>query len=206
MLSGLGDRVFHVPAAGIEVTFYGLTIEGGTVPGVESGGGILSAGNLSLNGCIVRDCAAGGSGGGVSATGVLFLPSTVVSNNVAGIAGGGVALSGNLVAYDSVISYNQANDSFGPGAGGISLGGSTASLVRARIIGNKSSGTGGVGLGSGALVIMDMCEVSLNQGGQYAGGLEAFDAVLGLRNCTFSGNTSSTTGTTAGGSTAYLGT
>ena len=191
--SVLGDRVFQIIGPGVKVTMNWLAIQGGQIAG-GSGGGILSSGNLALQGCVVRNCSTGegasGLGGAIYANGTLTLQGTTVSNNVTAGSAGGIYFSGATLALtdSSIVGNTAQNDS-----GGVVLQSGGSALTRTRVTGNSSSqGCGGISVRAGTSLAMDSCEVSSNQGGGLAsrftgGGMENYGS-LGLSNCTFSGN------------------
>jgi CSLREA domain-containing protein len=140
------DRVLDV-ASGVSAAISDVTVTGGQATG--DGGGIRSAGTLTL----LRDSVAGnhaaGVGGGIASTGPsLTLANSTVSANQASI-GGGVSATVALTVTSSTISGNVAG---GPGsimgtAGGVSGGlGSTVTLRSSTVAGNQSfagPGSGG---------------------------------------------------------------
>ena len=146
-IDGLGlDRVLDV-ASGVTAAISGVTLTGGQV--AANGGGIRSAGTLTL----LRDSIVGnhsaGVGGGVSSSGpsLALVDSTVSGNH--GSIGGGVSAAVALTVTSSTVSGNVAG---GPGsimgtAGGISGGpGSTVTLRSSTVTGNQSyagPGSGG---------------------------------------------------------------
>jgi hypothetical protein len=121
-----GHRVFSVPP-GVTAELHGLTVTRGTVVSlsdVESGGGILNDGALTLVGCTVRDNAAehgedcynpnpgsfgcvGVAGGIRNAGGTLTLQNSTVSGNTADVNGGILNDGqGRLVIMNSTVSAN----------------------------------------------------------------------------------------------------
>ncbi len=147
------DRVFQI-AAGDSVTFQNLEITGGVAtdfPGFSAGssaggagGGILSAGNLTLNNVVVTGNKAIGpatdttaAGGGIVATAGLTIQDSVISNNSA-IAGPGSS-QGSAYSYGGGLYINSS---------------SAVSITNTVIAANSSLGgsDGGGGLGGGAYV------------------------------------------------------
>jgi CSLREA domain-containing protein len=129
------DRVLDVVNVGASLTLRNLTVTGGLAPSGQPGGGILSAGTLTLidstvtgNGIAAAGADAdGGDGGGIYSTGALTLTSSTVSDNLAGNGGPGGAGQGAE-----------------GGAGGGIYGAGTIAISRSRILRN-TSGDGGAG-------------------------------------------------------------
>jgi hypothetical protein len=110
-------RLLHVAATG-GLTLEGLTVRGGNVGSVLSGGGLLNRGTLAL-------------------------AHTTVSNNIAD-AGGGLASEGGLVTIAR--STIRGNASFHPG-GGIFVVGGALTILRSTLAGNTADGGGALALG-----------------------------------------------------------
>src|SRR5882724_9919048 len=88
--NGLDFRIFHVTPSSVTVSISGLTVSNGSVVGgVGSdgdGGGIRSAGVLTLTDCVISGNSAddGGRGGGVlNANGTMTITRCTISNNSA---------------------------------------------------------------------------------------------------------------------------
>ncbi|MBV8858069.1 MAG: DUF4214 domain-containing protein [Acidobacteria bacterium] len=126
-----GDyRVFNV-TAGATVTIWRLTISRGIA---TSGGGILNAGTLTLNGCVVSGNQTtqgssgnpGGDGGGVSVGGAkaTFTNCTIVNNRtgsgMAGGYGGGIA-AGGPPGSTTLGNTLVANNTVPPGGSGTDI-------------------------------------------------------------------------------------
>jgi hypothetical protein len=165
-------RVFVI-SEGSKATISGMTISDGTVFGEEghsgdaggsiSGGGILSRGDLTLDGVEVSgNRAEGGSGG----NGTRFHSGGPGGNAY----GGGVFSSGNLVVKDSFIAANAAQGSFGGDAPG------TITL---------HAGEGGTGWGGGIYVNGPKADLtirhSLIEGNKATGGEGGRDNASGSR-------------------------
>jgi CSLREA domain-containing protein len=143
---GQVDRVFSVPSGG-ELDLSAVTVKGGKVTN-DSGGGINSAGSVSLT-----DVAVTGNGsedgGGIASTGSLALVRTTVSGNVATGSGGGIDATrvsaqfpGAITLTNSTLSWNR---SAGRGAGVANSGG-TVRLQSSTIAGNDGGSGNGRGL------------------------------------------------------------
>jgi len=97
---GSSSRVFNI-ASGNSVTISSLTISGGS-------GGILSAGDLTLENVTVsgNSATATGNGGGISNTGNLAVNNCTISGNMASGSGGGIYNCGTMT-LGSVTIYNN---------------------------------------------------------------------------------------------------
>jgi CSLREA domain-containing protein len=143
------DRVFDVVDPAALLTLKSVTVTDGVAPPHEVGGGILSAGTLTLIRATVTNNRIdpsgpgfdGGLGGGIFSTGALSLTDSTVSDNRAGDAGPGASGPG----FD------------GGRGGGIYAAGPTT-IVRSRLLRNaagdagqgdddEDGGTGGAGGG-----------------------------------------------------------
>jgi predicted outer membrane repeat protein len=144
-------------------------------------------------------------GGGVLNAGTLFLDHCVLTNNSAGsFAGGGVANTGTLTLTDCMVTGNSG----GNGAGVSSSPNAThrgLELTRCVISGNTSTANGGgvysalfgFGLGAGDFHLIDSVvtdnTAALSGGGVYAQTStldETFQATVELTRCTVAGNRS----------------
>lgn len=138
-------RVFRIET-GVNATFSGVTIRGGSAPG-EHGGGILSLGNLTLLEVSIVDNNAGFSGGGIASTmtgtSLTIDRSTISGNQASDGNGGGLTIGtmGTLIITNSTITNNTATID----GGGIYDGatGGTASITNTTISGNRAHGGGG---------------------------------------------------------------
>ena len=141
------DRVLDV-ASGASATISNITVTGGLTAG--DGGGIRSAGVVSL----VRDAIVGnrglGSGGGIESSGPTAITESTISGNQAMASGGGLHAGGAAEVQSSTISGNVAG---GPGwtgyGGGIDAGtGTTLTLKSSTVTNNQSfnSALSGAGL------------------------------------------------------------
>ncbi len=163
-------RIFHITPSTVTVFISRLTISHGSVLGVEGsdGGGIRSAGVLTLTDCMISANQAsgttglGGNGGGVlNEGGTMTITRCTISNNSAQystggsgdqavISGGGILndSGGSLTITNSTISGNSCivqdsfglNGSFGAG-GGVSNRGSMT-IRNCTISGNSAVATG----------------------------------------------------------------
>lgn len=127
-----GDRVFHIPSAGVAVEISGVSITGGRAPAGSGGGGINNAGDIILSDVIVTQNTAGvpadststmgASGGGISnsSTGTLNISDSTISDNTAFRNGGGMTNSGISDLAGVTVTNNTAGI---PGAAPGGIGG-----------------------------------------------------------------------------------
>ncbi|MFT6573170.1 MAG: alpha-tubulin suppressor-like RCC1 family protein/sugar lactone lactonase YvrE [Akkermansiaceae bacterium] len=130
-------RVFSI-TAGATAVFDSLTITGGG-GGSGPGAGFQSGGDLTLNGCTVKDNNAGlnAGGGGDSYAGRLILSSSTIANN-SGSQGGGIIADGTTILNHTTISKNHG--------GGLRVTSSGSVRIRNSIVaGNSGSDINGAG-------------------------------------------------------------
>ncbi|HEX3083467.1 MAG TPA: choice-of-anchor Q domain-containing protein, partial [Pyrinomonadaceae bacterium] len=148
------SRVFEI-LPNQTATLSGITIANGMVNainGTNKGGGILNAGNLTIDSCTISNNTSTGSGsinfaGGIfNATGTLNITNSTVSGNsaVGGCTteGGGITNGGTLTITISTISNNSARDA--GGCGGVNSGAGifnqgTFTLTSSTVSGNAVS-------------------------------------------------------------------
>jgi predicted outer membrane repeat protein len=177
-------------ASGATSTVSGLTITGWRTNISSCGGGVSSAGTLTLSNCVVSNCRAS-QGGGICNSGALVLYSCVVSNNSAHDSpGGGIYSSGSLTLRSCLISGNSTAAS-GANGGGVA-GSLTASDCS--FSGNYSDSSGGAIYG--ASVVLTDCSVANNFADNGGGGVAA--TTLALTNCSVRGNQATTAGGISG--------
>jgi hypothetical protein len=157
-----------------EVTLNSITVTGGAATG--AGGGLVTAGPVSITDSAFVRNTAGDRGGGVAAVGLATVERTIFSDNHAGLTtadgfGGGIAVDGELRLTDSVLTRNTAD-----GSGG-RTGSSGAVIVRSTISDNVGpEGAGGTG-SLGSIVVRDSTisgNSALNSG---AGGIGAIGPI-----------------------------
>ena len=205
------SRVFSIGGAVVSIS--GVTISNGTA---DNGGGIFSAGVLTLNSATVTSNSASGSGGGVYnvAGGFLTLNNSTVRGNTARSSGGGggVYTWGTLTLTNSTVSGNTATrdgggiygttgsvvtvsdgtisaNTAGSGGGGIYTSG-TLTLVTTAVGGNTGlSNPGGGIFNNGSLTVtLTNSSVSGNTG-RAGGGIWNYAGTLTVTNSTVSNNT-----------------
>ena len=162
-------RIFHILSSTVTVSISGLTISNGSVSrGDGDGGGIRSAGVLTLTDSIISNNHAagteflGGTGGGVlNESGTMTITRCTVSNNSAQYStgssgdcasgsGGGIRneSGGSLTITNSTISGNSFNvsDSFrtcvGSGGGGGVRNAGSMVITNCTVSGNSAAGDG----------------------------------------------------------------
>ena len=173
----LAFRIFHITSNTAVVSIFRLTISNGIAGDDGDGGGIRSAGVLTLTDCIISGNQSvgtefvGGHGGGVlNDRGTMTITRCTISNNSASYmtgssgdipsaSGGGILnyMGGSLTITNSTISGNSCSvhDSFGlnfggGGGGGIDNGGSMT-VRNCTISGNSVDGTGFVTMDGGGI-------------------------------------------------------
>jgi Glycine rich protein len=136
---------------GVAVAITNVTITGGS--SATAGGGIRTAGQLTLTNSWIRNNEAP-LGGGIGNLGKLTLTNSHVSANTATEEGGGLSsISGTVTLDDSVVAGNTAGGS----GGGIAAGyGGTLTLNDSVVSGNEapSGGGGGIALFEEATAIL----------------------------------------------------
>jgi hypothetical protein len=165
---GGSNRVFDIANSSASVRNAGLTITGGRA---DTGGGIYSAGMVTINACSISGNSTGnGDGGGIVNSGTMTLTNSSITGNVAGTDswsdgmeyyhgggyGGGVYNSGTMTLTNSTVSANTSNTGYrgtgrwwvtswaGDGAG-IYNGSGTMTIDASTISGNSAGyrGDGG---------------------------------------------------------------
>ena len=171
------DRVFNVFPS-ITVNISGVTITNGMAT-VDSGGGILTLGTLTLtNSSVISNTTAGG-GGGIRNVGTLTLISSAIVNNtvtLSGASGAGISNEGTVTVISSNISNNLATNI----GGGIANFGAMT-LTDSRVSSNSPGGivnAGTLALSGGTISDNTSSSGIINGG------------ILNVTNTTFSGNSS----------------
>lgn len=189
--------------AGQTVTINGLTIQDGNAGGFgTSGGGIFNNGSLTLNGCVVKNNAAGTGAGIYNDGGSLTILNTAISGNNASAGdfivatGGGIdSFTGTLTLTNSTISGNMNSNPLGDLQGSaMNLQDVTATLTNCTISGNTDGSTI-VHLASGlpSMLTMTNCTVANNRGDSFStidtSSGSVNPATTQLRNTLVAGNT-----------------
>jgi CSLREA domain-containing protein len=176
------SRVISI-ASSKAVTITGVTIQDGNVSD-DTGGGILNAGTLTLDNCIISDNTAPNVGGIIiSAGGTLTLANCTVSGNTATNNTGGIGNEGILTLNNSTVSGNTATNNIG-GIGNIG----TLTLDNSTVSGNTASGNGG-GIGNyGGMVNISNSTLSGNTAGSGGGGIYNSGGTVNVKNTILAGN------------------
>jgi hypothetical protein len=150
-------RVFNISSSTATVSISGMTISNGFLPG-EGGGGILSAGVLTLTDCTVSGNFGGfpGGGGVMNDNGTMTITGCTISNNsefnssggVNGKGGGGVLNeTGTMTIPGGTMSNNSAGSGFGreiaEGGGILNDSGGSLIITNSTISSNSCSATDG---------------------------------------------------------------
>lgn len=205
------SRVFNI-AAGATVAISQLTISNGLASGNPGqGGGILNAGNLTLQNCIVTGNSAvglpggDGDGGGIYSSGPLMLQNCTISGNSANGGSGGNGIGGGIYSaiklslVNCLVSSNNAANGNGPAGGGIEAEVSLAmtnctisfNSINNGVIGPAGGGIDISGYGTNGTIVN--CTIASNSvtGGDYnptGGGIQISDGNCILICCTICGN------------------
>lgn len=173
-----GNPVIQIVGAGAATTFI-------DPDGLSRAFDVATGRTASIAGVTIRNgYLASGDGGGIRSAGTLSLSNSVVSGNTA-FVGGAIESAGPLTLTATVIQSNNASYA----GGGIYMDGGTLTMTDSVISGNTSPiGAGGGLLLDTAAVVLDRTTVSGNSSGNWGGGIEAHRGSLVLRNCTISGN------------------
>ena len=152
--AGGHSRVFTIEP-GKTASLTGMTITGGQGDNfrVYTGGGIYNAGNLTLTDVTVTGNASLGDGGGIESSYIgqssITLVNVTISGNSAGPAdgngGGGLRADGQAYLYNVTISGNTSP----AGAGGVSFGQGTCTIVNTIVAGNHITGGSGPDVSGG---------------------------------------------------------
>ncbi len=186
--SGKGTRVFSIDDGDTSITapvsISGLTLTGGDIAD-EGGGAILSRENLTLSGSVIRDNFAS-TGGGIFSAGPLSLINCTVSGNTASQSGGGISnsyaptsLSGCTIAGNSALAGN--------GGGVISSGSKSTITLKDSVLSDNYAARFGGGMYTSGSVILENDVVSGNES-QGGGGVLALGPIV-VTNSLISHNT-----------------
>ena len=158
-------RIFHITSSTVRVSISRLTISNGSVDGFYGdgdGGGIRSAGALTLTDCTISANQAagtellGGNGGGVlNESGTMTITRCMISNNSAQYSTG-----------------SSGDSAYGSGGGILNYSGGSLTVTNSTIQGNSCRITDNFGL----------------NGGSGAGGGVTNNGSMTITNCTISGN------------------
>lgn len=190
-----------------------ITGPGSNLLAVDGGGAVQvmnsSASILNLSGFTIQDGSSTSSGGGLLAGGTITMDDMVFNNNTASGAfssGGAIFLnpSASLTLSNSTISGNTAGRSGGGiyffDNGSLVMDSSTVSGNSSTYTGTYAGYLGGGGIyffGSATKMVITNSTIANNTSAGSGGGimLEVFSGTLEIQDCTISGNTATTTGT-----------
>ena len=187
-------RVFHISSSTVTVSISGITISKGNT--FFGGGGILSAGVLTLTGCTISDNFGGDIGGGgvLNDNGTMTITGCTISNNIqgGGAGGGGGVLNdnGTMTITDCTISNNSASQP-GPAGGPLTAEG-----------GGILNDSGGSLIITNSIISDNTCSAtSVEPTFQiaalaYGGGVNNNGSIT-ITNCTISGNSAVANGFTS---------
>ncbi len=172
-------------AANSNLSLSNLAVTGGQAP---QGGGINSAGTLTLNNVVVSQNVATGSGakgGGLyfAGAGHLDVEQSLITSNSSGGSGGDLYVAGNAIIKNSIVSAGVTS---GAGAGGgIAIASGQVQFVNATIEDNAANGGNGAGIWvGGGQVVAANASVALNFAGGTGGGVQLDAGSLYMNNCT----------------------
>ena len=184
------DRVFETSGSS-DFSISGVTIENGSAPGGQNGGGIFhqSSGILTASECVIADNTAA-SGGGIFTVAFnrIVVDNCVIDNNTATTYGGGIANFTFSIATisNSTLSGNSAQ----VGGGLMNSFLSSATILSSTISDNQANYGGGIStyFGSGQ-VTMTNSTVSGNRATLNGGGINVSSSdTVKLRNTTVTNN------------------
>ena len=188
--SANASRIFHISSSTETVSISGMTISNGVPVDGSGGGGILSAGVLTLTDCTISDNLVGidnypGGGGVLNDHGTMTITGCTISNNSEydGVGGGGVLNEGTMTITGCTISNNLARQ------------------LGLFLLARSSEGGGiwnGVGILNGGSLIITNSTISGNTSSAsnnepgvsataYGGGVHNAGSMT-ITNCTISGN------------------
>ncbi|HET6317635.1 MAG TPA: hypothetical protein VFG86_14330, partial [Chloroflexota bacterium] len=182
---GVGKPVMYV-SAGTAVEIQGVTMKRGnfSVGSLTGhGGGIRTAGALTLTETVVSDNFTGGPGGGIYNTGNLALVrSTLTRNSTPGDGGGLFNTDGGTVTVGS--SLITANTTTGGSGGGLSNFSGTVTISGSTISVNVAENGAGGGLHSGSFTAMFVTNATISGNRARSGGglMNGFAATMHLQN------------------------
>jgi filamentous hemagglutinin family protein len=179
------SRIFNITAI-VPVTIDGVTIRNGNPGGFSSGGGVFSAGAVTLTNSTVSGNTAGDQGGGIFSNGDVTLTNSTVSGNTAANFGGGILSFGAVTVTNSTVSGNTATNSNDGGIGGVV----SVTLINSTVSGNRAGNLGG-GIVSDGVVTVTNSTVSGNTATNNGGGIFVRNGGT-ITNSTITNNTATT--------------
>jgi len=187
-----GAGVVNV-SAGKTTSLTGVIIQQ-NVAGSSGGAGVLSFGNLTIDGCTVAENSAAAIYGGVALLGGASTTTTITHSTIRdnfAVTGAGVVMGdGTLALSDSTLSGNTAISNYsglakvngtatvtnttisgnngGAAAGGILNQAGNLDIVNATVTGNTAVAAAGIGVGAGTVTFKNTI-ISANTGGNCVG-------------------------------------
>ncbi len=147
---GGNNRLFNIDF-GAKASFDSLTLtQGGGSSFLDSGGGILNLGTVTITNSTISGNSTRLNGGGIWSTGTLTITNSTISGNSTSGDGGGIYNRGLLTITSSTISGNSTSDNSTSGGGiyDISAGSSQKRLTNTIVAGN-TSGSGAADIAGG---------------------------------------------------------
>jgi CSLREA domain-containing protein len=173
--AGINDRVFDVRASG-RLVLQGVVVQGGVKHEEESspGGGIRTAGQLTITKSTIQHNDAGEGGGIFMTSGATSITDSTLRDNHSEQGGGAVRASGGtLTVVRSLIADNINHDD--SGAAGFYIGGvNHATISHSTITGNSANGTGlsqATAVRAFGPTTIEFSTITLNSGGEPSGGI-----------------------------------
>jgi hypothetical protein len=169
-------KVVFIPNSSAIVALTNLTIRNG----YGGGGGIRSAGTLSVTNCNINGNLAGGEGSTVAAgvynSGNMTITNSTLSGNTGNgqfVEGGAIYNTGTLTINKSTLSKNTATATVFGGGGAIYNSGGTVTLINSTFSANTAHPSGGGGLynGSGSVAINNSTFGGNTAQGGFGGGI-----------------------------------
>ena len=154
-----------------------------------NGGGIQSAGSVSLSNTSIRSNSSDNDGGGIyiDSNSTVTLNRIIVSGNTARSNGGGIYNSNNLTIANSTLSGNSTSEG---GAGGGLFNFGASALTNVTVSGNSAGGGGGIFNQSDLPLNLNSVTIAENTAAKSLGG-GVFNGAVGIvnsRNSIFAGN------------------
>lgn len=181
-------------AEGADSVVEGFTVRGG----FGLGGAIYAfAAAPTIRDCILTDNTGDGKGGAVACDqGGITLRGCTVSGNAAPDGGALYADAATAVIIDCVISDNATTGVNPNGNGGAisAESGSTVTISRSEVTGNRALNVGGGMYLLGSTAALDNCLLAGNWGESHGGGIYCWDSAISLVNCTVTENAASYNG------------
>jgi hypothetical protein len=165
--------------SGTTASISGLTITGGNA---NAGGGINTAGMLTIVNSVISGSKATLNGGGISNSGTLSLIRSTVTGNTAQTNGGAIANTGTLSLSYSTVSASSATVT---GGGLFNASGATASVLDSTFSGNSSAN--GAGIENAGTLFFTNSTAWSNTASTDGGGI-ANNGTVKLVNATLAGN------------------